>query len=78
MERDFLLSGLQLATGMLAAVEELHSRRLVHRDIKPGNFCLGPGGQHSTVYLVDFGFVQSLPQRVCFHYFLESDCRLTN
>ncbi len=55
---------MQLASGMLAAVEKLHLRGLVHRDVKPANFCLGLDNKYSPVYLVDFGFVQDLPQKV--------------
>merc|ERR1712130_734584 len=53
----------RLASGMLAAVEKLHLRGLVHRDVKPTNFCLGLDNKYSPVYLVDFGFVQDLPQK---------------
>ena len=53
----------QLASGMLEAVEKLHRQGFVHRDIKPANFCLGYGQNTSTLYLVDFGFVQPLPQK---------------
>ena len=51
---------------MLDAVRLLHLRRLVHRDIKPGNFCLGGSGDCSTIYLVDFGFAQPIPKKVLF------------
>ena len=54
----------QLASGMLAAVEKLHLRGLVHRDVKPANFCLGKGPKCNVVYLVDFGFVTDLPTKV--------------
>lgn len=49
---------------MLEAVKELHACNLVHRDIKPGNFCLGLDADADTVYLVDFGFVLPLPTKV--------------
>lgn len=49
---------------MLAAVEKLHTQGFVHRDIKPANFCVAYGSDSSTVYLIDFGFVQPLPKKV--------------
>ena len=55
---------MQLASGMLAAVEKLHLRGLVHRDVKPANFCLGLGPKCNIGYLVDFGFVTDLPTKV--------------
>lgn len=55
---------MQLASGMLAALEKLHTQGFVHRDIKPANFCVAYGKDSSTVYLIDFGFVQPLPQKV--------------
>ena len=60
------VQNVQLASGMLDAVRLLHLRGLVHRDIKPGNFCLGGSGDCSTVYLVDFGFAQPTPKKVLF------------
>ena len=39
---------------MLLRVEYLHSKNLLHRDIKPDNFCIGSTDPH-IIYLLDFG-----------------------
>ena len=44
-----------LADQMLRGIEWMHSRRLLHRDIKPDNFLMGLGENSDKVYLVDFG-----------------------
>ena len=47
---------MQLADGILSRVEDLHSHGIVHRDVKPDNFCLGIGdGDGGRMYAVDFG-----------------------
>lgn len=43
--------------GVFAGLEYIHSRRLVHRDIKPGNIFLREGGFASPL-LIDFGAVK--------------------
>ena len=47
--KTILLIGIQL----IQRIETLHSKYLLHRDIKPDNFLLG---SNSTLYLIDFGF----------------------
>lgn len=49
---------------MLDSARLLHCKGFVHRDIKPANYCLASNGQSRQIYLVDFGFVKPLPQKV--------------
>lgn len=44
----------------LNAISELHKLGYIHRDIKPGNFVLGPKGsdRSNRVYMVDFGIAR--------------------
>jgi serine/threonine protein kinase len=43
---------LQIGIQMIIRIETLHSKCLLHRDVKPDNFMLGPNKQ---LYLIDFG-----------------------
>ncbi len=55
-QRKFSLKTiLSLADQMLCRIEFLHSRHLVHRDIKPDNFLMGLYKNKSIVYICDFG-----------------------
>jgi len=50
---------LMLADQMVNRVEYVHSKLLIHRDIKPDNFLMGPPGPNARyVYMIDFGLAK--------------------
>ncbi|KAK1045097.1 casein kinase I [Friedmanniomyces endolithicus] len=46
---------LMLAAQLIARLEKVHSKGLLHRDVKPGNFLFGSSKNGNTVYIIDFG-----------------------
>ena len=46
---------LMLATQMISAIEFIHKKDYIHRDVKPDNFVMGKGKNSSQVYIIDFG-----------------------
>ena len=46
---------LMLADQMIGAVEYMHNRGFIHRDIKPDNFVLGTENKENQLFLIDYG-----------------------
>jgi serine/threonine protein kinase len=49
---------LMLADQMIKRVEYIHSRRIIHRDIKPDNFTIGEGRNAHRIFIIDFGLAK--------------------
>jgi len=48
----------QIAIQILTRLEAIHSRGIIHRDIKPDNFLIGVKDQVNVLYLIDFGLAK--------------------
>lgn len=39
-------------------IESFHLQKLIHRDVKPGNFAMGKGSNSSSLYILDYGLAK--------------------
>ena len=50
-----LITCIMIMDQIVQRIEYLHSKNLLHRDIKPDNFLIGRGNKKNTIYAIDFG-----------------------
>lgn len=46
---------LMLAVQMLSAIQFMHEKDFIHRDVKPENFVMGKGEDSGKLFMIDFG-----------------------
>ena len=78
LQRFSLKTVCMLGDQILSILEYIHDHHIVHRDIKPDNFCMGLDYNSKYVYLVDFGLAKKYrSSATLIHYPLINKRRLT-
>ncbi|KAH0788932.1 CK1 family protein kinase [Histomonas meleagridis] len=54
-QRFSLKTVLMIADQCISAIQYIHNKSFIHRDIKPDNFLIGVGNKKSQIYCIDFG-----------------------
>jgi serine/threonine protein kinase len=55
-------------TVQIRRLEYVHSKKFVHRDVKPDNFLMGVGRNRNRVYLIDFGLAKKYRDSKTVHF----------
>lgn len=57
--RFSLKTVLMLADQLIARLQFIHSKQILHQDIKPANFLMGTGSRGNCVYVTDLGLASN-------------------
>ena len=71
-----LKTTLMLFHQLIQRFEHLHSKKIVHCDLKPDNILMGIGKQSKIAYLIDYGISNFYVDRQGKHIELQTDCCL--
>lgn len=54
-QRFSLKTVLMIADQCISALQYIHHKSFIHRDVKPDNFLIGSGNKSSQIFVIDFG-----------------------
>jgi serine/threonine protein kinase len=52
------ISVMEIADQIIARLQHLHAKHVIHRDIKPHNFLMGYRRNNNLVHIIDYGLVK--------------------